>query len=63
MDKGFVLIKKETLQELLSNFYSTCSLCDEMNIYEFPEGDENMQEMKSWATDKFGRTIEKETYE
>lgn len=63
MDKGFVLIKKETLQELLSNFYNACSLCDEMNIYEFPEGDENMQEMKSWATDKFGRTIEKETYE
>ena len=63
MDKGFVLIKKETLQGLLSNFYRACSLCDEMNIYEFPEGDENMQEMKSWATDKFGRTIEKETYE
>jgi len=63
MDKGFVLIKHEILQKLLDNFYEACSLCDEMDIYEFEEGDEAMQEMKSWATDKFGRTIEKENYE
>ena len=63
MDKGFVLIKKETLQKLLSNFYDVCSLCDEMNISEFEEGDEAMQEMKSWAGENFGRTIEKETYD
>lgn len=63
MDNGFVLVKKETLQKLVSNFYSVCSLADEMNIYEFPEGDERMQEMKSWVNDKFGRTINKETYE
>jgi len=46
MDKGFVLVKKETLQKLVSNFYEVCSLADEMNIYEFPEGDEEMQKMK-----------------
>lgn len=63
MDKGFVLIKKETLQKLLSNFYEVCSLCDQMDIYEFEEGDEAMQEMKSWADENFGRTIEKETYD
>ena len=63
MDKGFVLIKKEILQKLLSNFYGACSLCDEMDIYEFKEGDEAMQEMKAWANEKFGRTIEKETYD
>jgi hypothetical protein len=34
-----------------------------MNIYEFPEGDEHMQEMKSWTNKKFGRKINKETYE
>ena len=63
MDNGFVLVKKETLQKLVSNFYSVCSLADQMNIYEFPEGDEHMQEMKSWVNDKFGRTINKENYE
>ena len=63
MKTGFVLVNKEDLQQLVSNFYSVCSLADQMNIYEFPEGDEHMQEMKSWVNDKFGRTINKETYE
>ena len=63
MDKGFVLVKKETLQELVRNFFEVCSLADELDIYEFPEGDESMQEMKSWVSDKFGREINKETYE
>lgn len=63
MDDGFILVKKETLQKLVSNFYSACSLADQMNIYEFPEGDEHMQEMKSWVNDKFGRMINKENYE
>jgi hypothetical protein len=61
--EGFVLVKKETLQKLVSNFYRVCSLADEMDIYEFPEGDEAMQEMKSWTDEKFGRKIKKETYE
>ncbi len=63
MDDGFILVKKETLQKLVSNFYSACSLTDQMNIYEFPEGDEHMQEMKTWVNDKFGRMINKENYE
>lgn len=63
METGFVTIKKETLEQLLVNFYEVCSLCDEMDIYEFPEGDDAMQEMKEWAEEKFGREITKETYE
>jgi hypothetical protein len=63
MENGFVIIKKETLQKLLDNFYEACSLCDEMDIYEFEEGDESMQEMKTWTDEKFGRTINKENYE
>jgi hypothetical protein len=63
MDKGFVLVKKETLQKLLENFYEVCSLADEMDIYEFEEADESMQEMKSWTIEKFGYEINKENYD
>jgi hypothetical protein len=63
MDNGFVLVKKETLQKLVSNFYEVCSLADQMDIYEFPEGDEEMQKMKKWTDKKFGREIDKENYE
>jgi len=63
MDKGFVIIKQETLQKLLDNFYEVCSLADEMNIYEWAEGDESMQEMKEWTGKTFGRTIDKENYD
>ena len=58
-----VSISREKLQKLLDNFYEVCSLCDEMDIYEFEEGDEAMQEMKEWANDTFGREIDKENYE
>ena len=58
-----VTIRKEKLQKLLDNFYEVCSLCDEMDIYEFEEGDEAMQEMKQWALDTFGRKIVKNSYE
>jgi nitrate/TMAO reductase-like tetraheme cytochrome c subunit len=58
-----VTISKETLQKLLDNFYEACALCDEMDIYEFEEGDESMQEMKEWADKKFGRKIDKPNYE
>lgn len=57
-----VTISKEKLQKLLDNFYEVCSLCDEMDIYEFEEGDEAMQEMKEWAEDTFGYEIDKESY-
>ena len=63
MEKGFVLVKKKDLQKLVSNFYGVCSLADELNIYEFPEGDEEMQKMKAWTDKKFGREINKETYD
>lgn len=60
---GKVTISKETLQKLLDNFYEACSLCDEMDIYEFEEGDASMQEMKEWAEENFGREIDKPNYE
>ena len=63
MENGFVIIKKETLQELVKNFYEVCSLADECDIYEHGELDESMQEMKSWVDNKFGRKIKKETYD
>jgi len=58
-----VTISKKKLQKLLDNFYKTCSLCDEMDIYEFEEGDKSMQKMKSWADKHFGREIDKDNYE
>lgn len=63
MENGFVIIKQETLQKLLDNFYEACSICNELDIYEHEELDESMQEMKNWAKEKFGRTIEKENYD
>ena len=33
------------------------------DIYEHEEADESMQEMKSWAEEKFGRDITKEQYD
>ena len=63
MNKGFVIIKEEVLQQLLDNFYEVCSLADEMDIYEWEEGVESMQEMKDWTEEKFGRKISKDSYE
>jgi hypothetical protein len=62
METGSVIIKKETLQQLLDNFYEMCSTADELNIYEWEKLDDAMQEMKEWADAKFGRTINKENY-
>lgn len=53
-----ITIEKEKLQQLISNFYEVCSLCDEMDIYEFEEGDAAMQEMKEWVNTNFGRKLE-----
>ena len=60
MNKGFVIIKEEVLQQLLDNFYEVCSLPDECDIY---EGDKAMQKMKDWTEEKFGRKISKDNYE
>lgn len=54
-----VAIEREKLQKLVKNFYAVCGLCDEMDIYEFEEGDFSMQEMKRWVTENFGRNLEK----
>ena len=54
-----VEVNKEDLQKLVSNFFSACSLADEMDIYEWAEGDEEMQEMKQWVEKNFGRKLEK----
>ena len=51
-------IKEKNLQKLVNNFYEVCSLCDEMDIYEFDEGDKFMQKMKAWVDRKFGRNLE-----
>lgn len=56
--ENMITIEKEKLQKLLDNFFEVCSLCDEMNIYEFEEGDESMQEMKEWVRTNFGRELE-----
>ncbi len=52
-------INKKNLQKLVNYFYEACSLCDEMDIYEFEEGDNSMQEMIQWVDENFGRKLEK----
>jgi len=52
-----VTIEKEKLQQLLDNFFEVCSLCDEMDIYEFEEGDAVMQKMITWVETEFGRKL------
>lgn len=58
MNTDVITLYKEKLQKLLDNFFEVCSYCDELNIYEFPEADEDMQEMKNWVIENFGRKIE-----
>lgn len=50
---------KEKLQTLLDNFYEVCVYCDELNIYEFPDWDSSMGEMKEWTNENFGRRMER----
>jgi hypothetical protein len=57
-----VKINKEILQKLLDNFHEVCGLANEMDIYEFREGDRRMQRMKKWADANFGYEIKKEEY-
>jgi len=57
-----VVVSRKYLQKLVTNFFRTCSLCDEMDIYEFEEGDQSMQKMKKWVDKKFTRTINKDSY-
>lgn len=57
MKDNMTTIEKEKLQKLLDNFFKVCSFCDELNIYEFPEDDEEMQKMKEWVKNNFGRKL------
>jgi len=52
-----VTIEKAKLQKLVDSFYEVCSLCDEMNIYEFEEGDKSMQKMKNWVDKNFNENL------
>lgn len=42
------------LKKLVKYFYEVCSFCDELNIYEWEEGDKSMQEMKAWVKKNYG---------
>ena len=53
-----VTISKAKLQQLVENFYDTCSICDECDVYEHESLDESMQEMKTWVDENFGRELE-----
>lgn len=48
-----VEISEDKLNKLVSNFFEVCSLCDELNIYEWEEGDKSMQEMQKWVEQNF----------
>lgn len=63
MENGFILVKKETLQELVDNFYEVCDLCNELDVHEHEGLNEKMEQMSSWVTKKFGCEINKEHYD
>ena len=48
---------KEQIQKLVDNFYEACSLCDELDVYEHPELDQDIQEITTWTDENFGRKI------
>lgn len=52
-------VSVENLQKLIRNFYKVCAFCDELNIYEYEDLDQSMQEMKEWADENFGRELKK----
>jgi len=48
-----VEIEKEKLKKLVGYFHDLCGYCDELNIYEWDEADQDMQEMKTWVKENF----------
>lgn len=52
-----ITIERGKLQKLVDNFYEMCGIADELNIYEWRDGDESMQEMKAWTDETFGREL------
>ncbi len=53
-----VTVDKKKLQKLVDYFFDVCSFCDEMDIYEYEEGDNDMQKMKKWVEKNFQSEIE-----
>jgi len=51
-------ISKEKLQKLVDSFYEAAAFCDELNIYEWEEGDSKLSDMKEWVDDNIGRNLE-----
>ena len=49
MANEIVEVSKEDLKKLIQNFHTVCGYCDELNIYEWPEADDNMQALKEWV--------------
>lgn len=41
------------LRQLVRYFYEVCAFCDELDIYEWKEADQDMQEMKEWVKENF----------
>lgn len=48
-----VLSDEEKVQRLVEYFGRVCGFCDELNIYEWQDADESMQEMKQWVQENF----------
>ena len=56
-EEGVGKFKKEELQQLLDNFFKLCSICDELDIYEIPELEDDMIQMREWVVKNFGRKL------
>jgi len=50
-------VDKEKLQKLITSFFDVCGYCDELNIYEWDEAVKDMDEMKDWVEENFGRKL------
>lgn len=50
-----ITLDRAKLQKLISHFWEVAGLADEMDIYEWEEGDQALQEAKEWVEENFGR--------
>jgi len=49
-----ITLDKDVVKKLVNNFYKAHQICDELNVYEHPELDDKMEEMKDWVDEQFG---------
>lgn len=56
--ENMITIEREKLQMLVDHFFDVCGFCDELDIYEWEEGDREMQNMEEWVKETFGRNLE-----